>query len=74
MKTTLTDELIVQLVDQLHTLPPLEAVKYAEAARFMLNDATYGHVRDARTLGASWQQIGTALGVTRSAAQQRFGA
>jgi len=31
-------------------------------------------VRQARSRGFSWTQIGTTLGVTRQAAQQRFGA
>jgi hypothetical protein len=30
-------------------------------------------VRQARTEGATWEDIGRELGVTRSAAQQRFG-
>jgi hypothetical protein len=31
-------------------------------------------VRDARRAGLSWTQIGAALGTTKQAAQQRFGA
>jgi len=31
-------------------------------------------VRDARRSGLSWTQIGAALGTTKQAAQQRFGA
>lgn len=30
-------------------------------------------VQEARRQGASWTEVGQALGVTRSAAQQRFG-
>ncbi len=29
-------------------------------------------VLDARALGVTWEQIGTALGITKQAAQQRF--
>jgi hypothetical protein len=32
------------------------------------------HVARARTTGYSWASVGFALGVTRQAAQQRFGA
>jgi hypothetical protein len=35
-------------------------------------EALHLAVRQARGLGSSWQEIGDLLGVTRSAAQQRF--
>lgn len=40
-----------------------------EAAKQMLHD----EVRIARSFGQTWEQIGDALGITRQAAQQRFG-
>ena len=42
---------------------------YLEAHRVSVLSA----VDAARTMGATWQEIGTALGVSKQAAQQRFG-
>jgi hypothetical protein len=42
----------------------------ARAAAIGVRDA----VRDAINLGASWQDVGTALGITRQAAHKRFAA
>jgi hypothetical protein len=46
--------------------------KYADEAR-EVERLTADWVQKARDAGASWQQIGDALGVTRQAAQQRYG-
>jgi len=46
---------------------PLKAIKQEEAR-------LYGYVNVARQDGASWAEIGKVLGVTRQAAQKRFGA
>jgi hypothetical protein len=46
--------------------------KYAEEAR-EIERLTGEWVDKAREAGASWAQIGTALGISRQAAQQRFG-
>jgi hypothetical protein len=45
---------------------PLKALKQEEAR-------LYGYVNVARNDGASWAEIGRILGVTRQAAQKRFG-
>lgn len=39
----------------------------------MLDDARREAVGNARRAGATWDQVGEALGVTRQAAQMRFG-
>lgn len=56
--------------------PSAEAVTVLEqitAARKYLDEAEAGAVALLREEGASWEHIGTFLGVTRQAAQQRFG-
>jgi hypothetical protein len=45
---------------------PLKALKQEEAR-------LHGYVNLARKDGASWAEIGRVLGVTRQAAQKRFG-
>lgn len=52
---------------------PLRVVEQVTAARKYLGHAEVGAVALLREAGASWQQIGDALGVTRQAAQMRFG-
>lgn len=37
-----------------------------------LRDAAGAHVANARRLGASWADVGLALGVTRQSAHERF--
>lgn len=51
----------------------LDAVKRLTATIEEAEAARGGAVRDARTGGASWQAIGAALGISRQAAQQRYG-
>jgi Clp amino terminal domain, pathogenicity island component len=72
------DELITQTQGQASSAEPLEVL--ASAARRQEELADLGEklldhfVQEARTAGCSWSQIGTALGVTRQAAQQRHSA
>ena len=72
------DELITQTQGQASSPEPLEVL--ASAARRQEELADLGEklldhfVQEARTAGCSWSQIGTALGVTRQAAQQRHSA
>jgi hypothetical protein len=39
-----------------------------------VDSALYDAVQEARAAGRTWQEIGDVLGVSRQAAQQRFGA
>ncbi len=82
MRDNLTDEEI--------GLTPMDVVRYlwdqpdtgAETSELedivclsdWLNDLVPGIVERARASGHSWQDIGQALGMTKQAAQQRFGA
>lgn len=50
-----------------------EELHHLAAARFHLDRITCAAVQSARLDGASWAQIGTALGITKQAAQQRYG-
>jgi hypothetical protein len=69
------DELVTQTRGLASSSEPLEVL--ASAARRQQELADLGEklldhfVQEARTAGCSWSQIGTALGVTRQAAQQR---
>ncbi|MGI8334213.1 Clp protease N-terminal domain-containing protein [Actinomadura scrupuli] len=48
------------------------AVAMAEQLRGLADELVEGYVEHCRLHGGSWAQIGTALGVTRQAAQQRY--
>lgn len=50
-----------------------EELRHVAAARRYLDELTTAAVRSARIDGASWAQIGTGLGITKQAAQQRYG-
>ena len=52
---------------------PLERIHRAALARAEAAELEAVAVREARAAGASWSQIGDALGVTKQAAQMRFG-
>ncbi len=72
------DELITQTRGLAGSPEPLEVL--ASAARRQQELADLGEklldhfVQESRTAGCSWSQIGTALGVTKQAAQQRHSA
>lgn len=51
----------------------LSQVRETLAVRAALDEATSELVRNAREAGATWEQVGKALGITRQAAQMRFG-
>ena len=72
------DELITQTREQANNPEPIELL--ASAARRQQELADLGEslldhfVQEARAAGCSWSQIGTTLGVTKQAAQQRHSA
>jgi hypothetical protein len=51
---------------------PLAAVEAAAALRDVADSAIVAHVAEARPRGASWAEIGGALGMTRQSAHERF--
>ncbi|MCW2841779.1 MAG: hypothetical protein JWR55_3262 [Aeromicrobium sp.] len=51
----------------------LDLVLVARRAHDQTNRLLHGSVASARAAGWSWEAIGTALGMSRQAAQQRFG-
>ena len=52
----------------------LEDIALALDLRRQLDDATDDAVRDLHSQGESWERIGRAVGMTKQAAQQRWGA
>ena len=68
VSTLLQAELVAPAGDPMHT------VATARTLGRLTNDALALLVTAARERGASWQQVGDALGTTRQAAFQRFGA
>jgi hypothetical protein len=54
-------------------LPPAEYVRVLNEWRGIVEGRLEQAVDDMRSEGATWAQVGTALGVTRQAAQQRWG-
>jgi Clp amino terminal domain, pathogenicity island component len=72
------DELVSQTRTQANSIEPLDLL--ASAARRQQELTDLGEklldrfVQEARTAGCSWSQIGTALGVSKQAAQQRHSA
>lgn len=65
-------EAVYRLTDLPDGLTAVEAVRVAHAVQFAANDVMPSLVKQARTHGATWDQIAQALGVTRSAAHQRY--
>lgn len=61
------------LAPLLHNLSPLERAMYLDDFASELRARVAVDVRSARMEGATWESIGGALGVTRSAVHQRFG-
>lgn len=52
---------------------PIEALDTLAQARGTLDDLIELHARNAKRNGEPWSAIGGALGITRQAAQQRYG-
>jgi hypothetical protein len=52
---------------------PLKALRACRSLQRTITDEVGDRVFDARAQGASWGDVGFALGITKQAAQQRFG-
>lgn len=63
-----------RLVNREETQRHISNIARKRSAVNQAEDALYRAVEDAREAGMSWQAIGDVLGVSRQAAQQRFGA
>lgn len=66
------DTLLADLLDAIATKPPLERITALKIAGTIIKHNTRSAVGQAREQEASWQQIADALGVSRSAAWQRY--
>jgi hypothetical protein len=53
-------------------LAALDALRQIEAERQALADDMAGVVRLGRTAGCTWAEVGTAVGITRQAARERW--
>lgn len=56
------------------TMPTADLLDTLESYRQHVRDYTEAAVRKARREGMTWEQIGTALGITRQAAHQQYSA
>ena len=77
-QATLTSEAIEAVLSGLRgsvsAADPLARVEALRRVRVVLDEAYDGAVASARVQGATWQAIGSAAGMTRQAAQGRWGA
>ncbi len=82
MKTKLTDEEAVERLENLDPKAPgvrvrnraaVAAIETAAAARREAEDRVTTAVRDARSAGVTWTEVGAALGVSHQAAIKRYG-
>ena len=63
----------VRATDGSHSYSPLAALAATRTLSLVIDDTMRALVNKARHEGATWQDIGAALGTTRQAAYQRFG-
>ncbi len=71
--TTDTDA-FARLADLEHRqLDPIKALEAARDLRALIGSAELDAVRHARQAGWTWGEIGESLGISKQAAQQRFG-
>ena len=69
---TFADDSWADFVMHVRTETPLAQVEAYAKARRHIDSAVRVAVVDARHQGATWEQLGDALGVSASAAHQRF--
>jgi hypothetical protein len=64
---------LTEAVNRVHTAEGIDAVAAARDLSRLTEDAMREAVARARAAGATWQEVGDALGASRQAAFQRFG-
>lgn len=60
-------------LDASHTSNASARLAFLEEAQTILNSYIVDTVREARAQGATWAGIGAGLGISKQAAQQRYG-
>jgi hypothetical protein len=65
--------MLMETVHRVRAADGIDAVAAARDLGRLTEDAMHDAVARARTAGATWQEIGDALGASRQAAYQRFG-
>jgi hypothetical protein len=73
-RETLADTVKLLKIAERHAFYPLEALRRVQGALDMLEQAERSLVAGAREDGCTWEDVGEAMGTTRQAASQRFGA
>jgi hypothetical protein len=67
--TTMTETMVTALLAP----EPMRALRACRSVQATLADEVQCRVFDARAQGATWEDIGDTLRITKQAAQQRFG-
>lgn len=68
----MAETLARQVVDLVHRSTGLESLAACRQVQTEVDTEISFHVHNARIEGASWDEIGAALGMTRQAAHKRF--
>lgn len=70
---TIHTALVSEVLDTLSTVPPADRIQTIGWLRAQLDGEQLAAVEELREAGASWADVGAALGTSREAAWQRYG-